>query len=69
MKETENMVTAVRLTTEEQDALRKKCIEINKLLIKNNNMPIRESELIHKILEKTITCVDVNGKGEIIIDL
>lgn len=68
-KESENMVTAVRLTAEEQEALRKKCIEINKLLIKANQMPLRESELVHKILEKTITCVDVNSKGEIIIDL
>ena len=63
------MVTAVRLTTEEQEELRKKCIEINKLLIKNNNMPIRESELVHKILEKTIGYVDVTSKGEIIIDM
>lgn len=69
MKETEQMVTAVRLTTEEQEALRKKCIEINKLLIKANQMPLRESELIHKILEKTMSCIDVNNKGEIIFDL
>lgn len=63
------MVTAVRLTTEEQEDLRKKCIEINKLLIKSNNMPIRESELVHKILEKTISYVDVTTKGEITINL
>lgn len=69
MKESESMVTAVRLTADEQEALRKKCIEINKLLIKANQMPLRESELVHKILEKTITCVDVNDKGEVIIDL
>ena len=69
MKETEQMVTAVRLTTDEQELLRKKCIEINKLLIKANQMPLRESELIHKILEKTIGYVDVNNKGEVIIDL
>lgn len=69
MTKSETMVTAVRLTTEEQESLRKKCIEINKLLIKSNQMPLRESELVHKILEKTITCVDVNNKGEIIFDL
>lgn len=62
------MVTAVRLTTEEQDELRKKCIEINKLLIKNNKMPVKESELIHKILEKTISCVQVNNSGEFYIE-
>lgn len=69
MKESDNMVTAVRLTREEQELLRKKCIEINKLLIKANQMPLRESELVHKILEKTMTCIDVNNKGEIIFDL
>lgn len=63
------MVTAVRLTKEEQEALRKKCIEINKLLIKANQMPLKESELVHKILEKSITCIDVNNKGEIIFDI
>lgn len=63
------MVTAVRLTDEEQDALRKKCIEINKLLIKNNKMPVRESELIHEILAKTIAYVDVTIKGEITINI
>lgn len=62
------MVTAVRLTTEEQNDLRKKCIEINKLLIKNNKMPVKESELIHKILEKTIPYVQVNNSGEIYIE-
>jgi hypothetical protein len=69
IKEAKIMVTAVRLTEEEQEALRKKCIEINKLLIKNNKMPLRESELVHEILTKTITYVDVNIKGEITIDV
>lgn len=62
------MVTAVRLTTDEQEEIRKKCIEINRLLIKNNKMPMKESELIHKILEKTISCVHVNNSGEIYIE-
>jgi hypothetical protein len=62
------MVTAVRLTNNEQEALRKKCIEINKLLIKNNRMPMKESELIHEILEKSITYIQVDNKGEIYIE-
>jgi hypothetical protein len=62
------MVTAVRLTAHEQEWLRKKCIEINKLLIKNNKMPVKESELIHKILEKSISCVQINNSGEIYIE-
>lgn len=63
------MVTAVRLTEKEQEDLRKKCIEINKLLIRDNRMPLKESELIHKILEKSIPYVKVGASGEIIIDL
>lgn len=64
-----DMVTAVRLTADEQDELRKKCIEINKLLIKANKMPVKESELIHIILGKTITCVKVGQSGDVIIDM
>lgn len=63
------MVTAVRLTPKEQEDLRKKCIEINKLLIKDNRMPVKESELVHKILEKSITYVKVGASGEIILDV
>jgi hypothetical protein len=63
------MVTAVRLTPKEQEDLRKKCIEINKLLIKDNKMPVKESELVHKILEKSITYVKVGASGEIILDI
>mgnify|MGYP003141394557 CR=1 FL=1 len=63
------MVTAVRLTPKEQDDLRKKCIEINKILIKENRMPLKESELVHKILEKSITYVRVGASGDLILDV
>lgn len=63
------MVTAVRLTPKEQDDLRKKCIEINKLLIKDNKMPLKESELVHKILEKSISYVKIGVSGEVILDM
>lgn len=62
------MITAVRLNNEEQEALRKKCIEINKLLIKGNMMPLKESELIHKILEKSIAYTQINNSGEVYIE-
>ena len=63
------MPATLRLTTKEQEQLRKKCIEINKLLIKNGNEPLKDSELAHKILEKSIAYVSVNDKGEFIIDV
>lgn len=63
------MPTTIRLTDKEQEDLRKKCIEINKLLIKDNRMPMKESELLHKILEKSITCVRIGVSGEVILDI
>ncbi len=63
------MPATVRLNAEEEKALRNKCIEINKLLIKKEKMPLRESELIHIILEKTIRCVKLDQNGEVFIDV
>jgi len=63
------MPASLRLTTEEQEMLRKKCIEINKLLIKHGREPIKDSELAHKILEKSISYMRVGVSGEIILDL
>lgn len=63
------MPASLRLTTEEQEQLRRKCIEINKLLIKDGREPIKDSELAHKILEKSIGCVKLGVSGEIILDM
>jgi len=63
------MPASLRLTTEEQEQLRKKCIEINKLLIKDGREPIKDSELAHKILEKSISYVRLGVSGEILIDV
>lgn len=65
----QKMATNVRLSDKEQEAIRKKCIEINKLLIKNNKEPLKDSEMVHKILELSITYVNVDTKGEIYLDL
>ncbi len=58
----------VRLTKKEQKDLREKCIEINKLLVKRGLQPLRDSELLHKILEKTIRYVRVEKDGRIVIE-
>lgn len=57
-------MASFRFTKKEQNDLEKKCIEINKALIKANQMPVRVSELAHIILEETIkyTTVDKSGK-------
>ncbi len=59
------MPTNVRLSKTEEKQAREKCIEINKILVNNGYPPVRESELIHKILEKTLPYVKANIKGEI----
>lgn len=62
------MPTNVRLTQHEQDQLRKKSIEINRLLVKKGMQPLRDSELVHKILEKSVPYVQLNDQGEIVIE-
>lgn len=59
------MPSTLRLSEDEQEQLRKKCIEINKLLIKMGKEPIKDSELAHIILRESITYVEVSQSGEI----
>lgn len=61
------MPSNIRLTKSEQEAIRQKAIEINKLLVKRGLEPIRDSELTHIILEKSVACVQLNERGEIVI--
>lgn len=65
MKGDGGMPATLRLTTAEQELLRKKCIDINKLLIKNGKQPLRDSELAHFLLVKSITYVEVSESGEL----
>ena len=64
----EGMATNVRLTTAEQEAIRQKAIEFNKILIKQGKQPLRDSELVHKILEKSVPCARLTDSGEVFID-
>lgn len=61
------MPTNIRLTQQEQEQLRQKAIEINKLLVKQGRQPLRDSELAHKILEKSVTCAQLNSNGEVVL--
>lgn len=64
----EGMATNVRLTNAEQEAIRQKAIEINKLLIKKGMQPLRDSELVHKILEKSVPYARLNESGEVVVE-
>lgn len=63
------MPTNIRLTQTEQEQLRQKAIEINKLLVKQGRQPLRDSELAHKILEKSVTYAQLNSNGEVVLIL
>lgn len=59
------MAITVRMNDKEQELLRKKCIELNKQLISRNLMPIKESELVHIILEQSIQKVMLTNSGNL----
>lgn len=63
------MGKTVRLSDAEQEAIRQKAIEINKLLIKQGKQPLRDSELVHKILEKSVPYVQLGASGEVVIEI
>jgi hypothetical protein len=64
-----HMPTSIRLSVDEQEQLRKKSIEINKMLIKAGLEPLKDSELVHKILNKSISYATVGRSGEIVLDV
>ncbi len=64
-----HMPKTVRITDSEEKALNKKCVELNKALISKNKMPVRESELVHLILEIAIKNIRIDKTGEIYIDV
>lgn len=56
------MPITVRLNKVEEKEAIKKCLEINKLLISKEKRLIKESELVHFILENCIKNVQVDEK-------
>jgi len=62
------MAMTIRLNDWEQEEIRKKAVEINKKLIEKSKQPIRDSQLVHKILEQCIKKVEVTKSGEIVIE-
>lgn len=59
------MAKMLRITDEEEEMLRVKCVELNKFLINRGFKPIRDSELVHMILKQTISDAYVMANGEI----
>lgn len=65
--EFKEMVQSVRLNDSEQEKLRKKAVELNKTLIQKGQQPIRDSELVHILIEQGIQLIEVSNSGEVII--
>jgi len=63
------MPTNIRLTKKEEKLLHDKVIEINKVLVMNGFMPVKESELAHIVFDIALPNIKVNKKGQIEIDL
>lgn len=62
-----DMVQSVRLNDSEQEKLRKKAVELNKALIQKGQQPIRDSELVHILIEEGIELIEINNSGKLTI--
>ena len=61
------MVQSVRLNDQEQELLRKKAVELNKILIQKGQQPLRDSELVHILIEEGLELIEVGASGKAII--
>lgn len=59
------MVQSVRINDQEQEMLRKKAVEINKVLIQKGQQPVRDSELIHILIEEGLELLEVSNSGTV----
>lgn len=59
------MAQSVRLNDKEQDKLRKKAVELNKALINRGLQPLRDSELVHILIEEGIDLIEISSSGKI----
>lgn len=67
MRATREMPTNIRLTQGEQEALRKKAVEINKELVKRGLQPMKDSELVHTFLEHALNSLEVSASGQVVL--
>lgn len=63
------MLKMFRLNQEEAEKIRKTAIEVNKKRIENGIEPVKDSELLHEILEKTFKKITITNSGRISLDI
>lgn len=61
------MASTLRLKDGEQEKIRRKCIEINKVLVREGYEPLKDSEFVHEILDIAIDLAEVSRSGKIIL--
>ncbi|AXY58426.1 hypothetical protein CDG60_09065 [Acinetobacter chinensis] len=59
------MVKSVRIKDEEQEMLRKKAVELNKILIQKGQQPLRDSEIIHILIDEGLELLEVSNSGTV----
>lgn len=59
------MVKSVRINDSEQEMLRKKAVELNKILIQKGQQPVRDSELIHILIDEGLEMLEVGNSGTV----
>lgn len=63
------MITMFRLNQQEAETIRNIAIEVNKKRIEKGIEPVKDSELLHEILEKTFKKMTVTNSGQISLEL
>lgn len=59
----------LRLKAHEMEQVRKKSLEINKLLLDSGQPPIMDSKLIHRAISQAIPRMKLNEYGDVVLDL
>ena len=62
------MAKTVRLSDEEQELIRKKAVMLNKKLMEKHKQPLRDSELVHAVLELALEKIEVSASGELMLN-
>lgn len=58
-----------RLNPAEAEKVRQTAIEVNKKRIENGIEPVKDSELLHEILEKAFKKIVVTNNGQVSLEL
>ena len=58
----------MRLSDEEQEAIRIKAVALNKKLMEKNKQPLRDSEVVHAVISLALEKISVGASGNLILE-